>query len=275
MRQETRGSVFNADSHYENSRPRQYYPDFIVTVREADGREVMWLAETKGEIRPNTFLKRHAAEAWCEKMSGTSYGPWRYLFVQQRKFEAALSSHIATFAQLVAALAVGTEPQLRLVPIDDERIKKEKFKTLLPLYSLKAAAGYFGNGEAVEPEAWIQAEGLGRLDDQMFVARAVGRSMEPRIHDGDYCLFRAKPVGTRQGKIVLAEYRGPADPDTGGSYTVKRYSSEKIADPDGGWQHERIILSPLNPEFQPIVLAPRAEDDVQVVAELITLLGKV
>ena len=98
--------------------------------------------------------------------------------------------------------------------------------------------------------------------------------MEPRIHDGDYCVFRAKPVGTRQGKIVLAQYRGPADPDTGGSYTVKRYSSEKAADPDGGWRHLRIVLSPLNTEFQPIILTPTAEDDVQVVAELIALLGK-
>jgi len=30
----------------------------------------------------------------------------------------------------------------------------EAFKTLLPLYTLKAAAGYFGSGEAVEPEGW-------------------------------------------------------------------------------------------------------------------------
>ena len=108
----------------------------------------------------------------------------------------------------------------------------------------------------------------------MFVARAVGRSMEPRIHDGDYCVFRAKPVGTRHGKIVLAQYRGPADPDTGASYTVKRYSSEKAADAEGGWRHARIVLSPLNPEYQPIVLTPKVDDDVQIVAELIALLGK-
>src|SRR5206468_1128066 len=99
--------------------------------------------------------------------------------------------------------------------------------TLLPLYTLKAAAGYFGNGEAVEPEAWIDATGLGTLDDGMFVARAEGRSMEPAIHHDDFVVFRARPVGTREGKIVLAQYRGPADPDTGGSFAVKRYSSQK------------------------------------------------
>ena len=74
-------------TYYESNRPRQYYPDFIVAARDADGREVMWLAETKGEIRPNTALKSEAARLWCEKMSGTKYGQWRYLFVQQRKFD--------------------------------------------------------------------------------------------------------------------------------------------------------------------------------------------
>ena len=61
-------------TYYENSRPRQYFPDFIVQVKETEGREVWWLAETKGEVRPNTALKREAAELWCEKMTGARQG---------------------------------------------------------------------------------------------------------------------------------------------------------------------------------------------------------
>ena len=75
-----------------------------------------------------------------------------------------------------------------------------------------------------------------RIDERMFVCRAVGRSMEPTIRDGDYLLFREKPTGTLQGRIVLAQYRGPADPDTGGAFTVKRYTSEKRAD-ESSWRH--------------------------------------
>jgi hypothetical protein len=60
-------------TYYETNRPRQYYADFIIAARDKDGREVMWLAETKGEVRPNTKLKSQAARMWCEKMSGT-YG---------------------------------------------------------------------------------------------------------------------------------------------------------------------------------------------------------
>jgi len=260
-------------TYYENSRPRQYYPDFIVTVREPDGREVMWLAETKGEIRSNTALKSEAASLWCEKMSTTTYGPWRYLFVQQRRLATALGAGVKTFAGLAQALVQPLpEPQLRLVTVEDARIEKEAYKTLLPLYSLKAAAGYFGDGESVEPEGWVEVEGAGRLDERMFVARAVGRSMEPVIHDGDLVVFRANPAGTRQGKIVLAQHRGLADPETGGSFTVKKYSSKKRADRESGWRHVAITLSPLNRDFDPIVIPSEEADAFRILAEFMAVL---
>jgi type III restriction enzyme len=263
-------------TYYENTRPRQYFPDFIVLVKDAQGREIWWLVETKGEIRANTELKREAANLWCERMTAAGQGTWRHLFLQQRKFERAVASSIKTFHELAESLVQEKkEPQLQLVDLGDSRLTTERFKSLLPVYSLKAAAGYFGKGETVEPAGWIEAESIGKLDESMFVTKVVGRSMEPRIYDGDFCVFRAKPVGSRQGKIVLVQYRGTADPDTGGSFTVKRYSSEKSVDGEESWRHKKIILSPLNPDFQPIVLAPESEDDVQVIAEWITVLGKV
>jgi SOS-response transcriptional repressor LexA len=206
-------------------------------------------------------------------MSSTSYGSWRYLFAQQKKLEAALASGVERFSELAEAL-VSPKPsrQLRLIPLDDARVKKEAFKTLLPLYSLKAAAGYFGKGESVEPEGWIEATGVGRLDEKMFIAPAVGRSMEPTIYDGDYVVFRAEPVGTRQGKIVLAQYRGDADPETGGAYTVKRYRSEKRVDADTEWRHSKITLEPLNREFQARVISENEVEAFRIVAEFVAVL---
>jgi SOS-response transcriptional repressor LexA len=202
------------------------------------------------------------------------YGTWRHLFAQQRRLERALGTGVKTFAKLVAALVGSVEPQLPLLGADDPRVAAGRFKNLLPVYSLKAAAGYFGNAERVELEGWVEADGVGRIDEQMFVARAVGRSMEPKIYDGDYCVFRAKPEGSRQGKIVLVQYRGPADPETGGAYTVKRYSSRVVAEREGGWRHAEITLSPLNPDFRPITLTPEAEGDVAVIAESVGVLGR-
>ncbi len=259
-------------TYYENNRPRQYYPDFIVIARERDGREVTWIAETKGEIRPNTKLKSVAARSWCEKMSATSYGKFRYLFLPQRKFVTAIDNGVKSLAELDAALVVPRAgPQLQLVAIDDPRVKREAFKTLLPLYSLKAAAGYFGSGEAVEPEGGVEAETMGQLDERMFAARATGRSMEATIHVGEGRVFGAEPAGTRRGRIVLAQYRGPADPDTGGSFTVKKYSSTKVGTPEG-WRHQSITLSPTNPEYSPIVIPAEAADDFRIVAEFIAVL---
>jgi hypothetical protein len=69
-----------------------------------------------------------------------------------------------------------------------------------------------------------------------------------------FIVLRANPVGTRQGKIVLAQYQGPSDPDAGGAFTIKKYSSEKGVDEDSEWRHTRIVLSPLNPEHKPIII---------------------
>ena len=260
-------------TYYEKNRPRQYYPDFIVVVREGN-REAIWIAETKGEIRPNTALKSEAAILFCGKMSTSRHGSWRYLFVPQQKFERALQAGVSTLSDLNAAVAVEPKSrQLQLISLDDARVEKEKFKTLLPLYSLKAAAGYFGDGEAVEPEGWVESSSVGRLDDQMFVARAVGRSMEPKIHDGDYCVFRANPTATRQGKIVLVQHRGLGDPETGGSFTVKRYKSAKIIKDGGNWSHDQIILEPLNVDYEPINLTAETHEDVQVLAEFLAVIA--
>jgi hypothetical protein len=89
---------------YESNRPRQYFPDFIIAARDPDGHEVMWLAETKGEIRSSTALKSEAARLWCDKMSGTKYGQWRYLFVAQRAFDKPSASHAPTLREIAIQL---------------------------------------------------------------------------------------------------------------------------------------------------------------------------
>ena len=118
----------------------------------------------------------------------------------------------------------------------------------------------------------MKAEGCGKLDEQMFVVRASGRSMEPKIHDGDLCVMRANPPGTRQGKDVLAEHRRVDDPETGGAYSIKRYSSKKTATDDGSWRHERIILSPLNRDYEQIVIDEDSDGDCRIIAELVKVL---
>lgn len=163
------------------------------------------------------------------------------------------------------------EPQIEqtITPLITEPKENEKYISLLPVYSLRAACGYFGDGEEVEELGWMQVEGMGRLNKDMFVVQAVGQSMEPRIHNGDYCVFEKYSGGSRQGKIVLAQHRGYFDEDNAGAYSIKEYSSEKSYNDDGSWQHESITLRPFNPEYEPIRIDAEDAESFAIIGEFV------
>lgn len=159
------------------------------------------------------------------------------------------------------------EEKPTILPIDDSRARKEAFKSYLPLYSVEAAAGYFGNGKSVEPRGWIKCDGRRKFDSSTFVIKVKGHSMSPVILDGDYAVMRANPTGSIQGKIVLVQHRAISDPDTGGSYAIKRYTASKVISGRSTVADKQIILSPINPEFEPIILQSGLKDDSRVIAE--------
>lgn len=169
------------------------------------------------------------------------------------------------------------EPELHVVKTPKVRIEDEinddvKYIDFLPLYSIRAACGYFGNGEIVDEVGWIRVEGLGKLNHNMFVVQASGHSMEPKINDGDYCVFQANPAGSRQGKIVLCQYYDLYDPDYSGAYTIKKYESVKSYDEFGNWAHEKIMLNPLNKDYNPIAIDSENIDNFRIVAEYIGII---
>src|SRR4029453_6081184 len=102
----------------------------------------------------------------------------------------------------------------------------------------RGAAGGFGEPPALDAGEWDWVEGGSgrRLTPGMFVAQVVGRSMEPAIPDGSYCLFRGPVAGTRSGKTGLVRLRDCVDPESGERFTVKRYESEKVGSDEGGWR---------------------------------------
>jgi len=171
------------------------------------------------------------------------------------------------------AIACGADPQKTADRIFDEYVDSEvrPFVTHLPLYSLRAAATRFGEGMQSEQEGWLRVPHPARRDN-MFVARVVGRSMEPLIPDGSLCVFRAGVAGTRQGKLLLIEKFG--ETDFAGRYTIKRYTSRKRRPPsdesEAAWEHESIRLEPLNREFPAFDLGP---EDFRVIAEFVEVLG--
>lgn len=152
---------------------------------------------------------------------------------------------------------------------------ESRYRTCVPLVPLKAAAGGFGDPHEMLNEwdrEWVEPDTGRALREGMFVAQVVGRSMEPRIPDGAYCLFASPVTGSRQGRTVLVGMRDELDPETGERFTVKRYRSVKKED-ERGWWHVEVTLEPLNAGFEPIVLTADDEGTMGVVAEVVEVLG--
>ena len=149
-----------------------------------------------------------------------------------------------------------------------------RFGNAVPLYSLKAAAGRFGAQQQVEPEGWVRPLGRTRPGKGLFVAQVVGESMRRRIPNGAYCLFRHPVLGSRNGRVVLAQHRQIHDPDHGGRYTVKVYHARKQHAGAEGGRTVEVRLEPDTdaPGYRPIVLRGLEEDELTIVAELVEVL---
>lgn len=159
----------------------------------------------------------------------------------------------------------------------------EKYRTHLPVHTLKAAAacpplGEWGRAaqeDVIETLGWLQVSVPGRrgYNERMFVARIEGHSMDDGrsglVH-GAYAVFELWPAGTRQDQKVLV--RGSFhDPETG-SYALKKYVADVR---DSAGQHQQITLVSLNPDksrYPDIELTPAEDDSLAVVAKLVEVL---
>ncbi|WP_126973875.1 DNA/RNA helicase domain-containing protein [Gynurincola endophyticus] len=124
-----------------------------------------------------------------------------------------------------------------------------------------AAAGSFSDNQLPAQQKWIELPNDIKDRDNHFVCKVVGESMNKRIKNGSYCLFRRDTSGSREGKIVLVQSTAIQDADFGSGYTVKEYHSTKYISSEE-WRHASITLKPLSddPRYQDIELF---EDDLQ------------
>lgn len=194
----------------------------------------------------------------------SSLGPDEFLRQSEESF-----SHAIRFTERRRVMVDRLDRTLDRLYRQHVPARLQKFHTHLPVYTCRAAAGRWGEQMEVEPDGWYEAPAGMRLTEDMFVAQVVGRSMEPEIPDGSWCVFRAGVTGSRQGRKVLVE--NLAESEQGGQrYTVKIYTSKKVAAGEDEWRHERIELKPLNPEFESWRLEEGAP--YRVIAEYVRVL---
>lgn len=130
------------------------------------------------------------------------------------------------------------------------------YSNALPLLNLRAVAdssyrdveGYFSDSDYVK---WHRVSG-GPFPKNRFLVIAEGDSMEPAISDGQLCIFRRDPGGTRNGKIVLCRIDGFAGDEP--IALIKRYRSARAATADSIGEAKVVVLSSLNENHEDIVL---------------------
>jgi SOS-response transcriptional repressor LexA len=211
--------------------------------------------------------KEAGARKWCTAVTNTGrYGAWHYVICR----------NLAELGGLLRAHLPGGEilPFRRVEPAHGEH-----YRTCVPLTSLRAAAGAWSPEQTSledspdRAEEWITWDDHPPFGPQMFVARVHGRSMEPEIPAGSLVLFRPADGLDPEGRRVLARHSGIVDPETGGQFTVKVFHREQATTPDGGVRLTRIVLKPINQDFQPIVITPAEETEVRVIGVVVAVVG--
>lgn len=239
-----------------------YNPDWAIVRLSEDGKYKLELVrETKGTMYPELLQYRHEKrKLLCGEKHFKQLG-MSYRWIDPRAvvnwWEDKVEEETLDFFEKVVA------------EIEDDK----KYTEYLPIYSLAAAAGKFSEGQEVQPEGWIKVDVGKKLDDKMFIAKVVGWSMEPLIPSGSFCVFSADVAGSRQGKVLLVEHHDITDPDTHSRYTVKMYRSEKRQEEDS-WHHEKILLEPINKEYEPIIITEDRASEFRVIAEFVAVLKK-
>ncbi|TKC06937.1 DNA/RNA helicase domain-containing protein [Pedobacter frigoris] len=138
---------------------------------------------------------------------------------------------------------VSYEPKLPFRVLKSDEIKP--YINSVPLIDITVAAGEFGEIQKHSDLQWIELPMNVAVKRGYFVCKVVGESMNKKIPNGSYCLFREDPGGSREGKIVLVQSTDVHDADFGSGYTVKEYHSFKNSS-DDEWSHKAISLKPLS-----------------------------
>ena len=157
----------------------------------------------------------------------------------------------------------------RILPADEV----VQYENSIPLYDIKAAAGNFSDIQINTETDWIELNRPFKYNEDYFVCKVIGESMNKIIPSDSWCLFKKDNGGSRSGKIVLVHQTNIQDADFGSGFTVKLYESKKIITEDS-WSHDTIILKPQStkPEYKELILDDEDLLDFKVIGIFIEVL---
>jgi DUF2075 family protein len=144
----------------------------------------------------------------------------------------------------------------------------------VPIYNIYAAAGEFSELQYAENNFdWVELPINISVKKGYFVCQVIGESMNKKIINGSWCLFKKDSGGSREGKIVLVEHYNIQDSEFGAGFTIKTYHSKKNIT-DESWTHTSIILKPFsfNNQFKEIIIEKDEINTLKVIGEFIAVL---
>ena len=159
-----------------------------------------------------------------------------------------------------------------IIPIKQTIDFKEELRNPIPLYDFYAAAGSFSEIQSEKNYKLIEGP-ENSSNNGYFACKIVGESMNRVIPNGSICLFKTYTGGSRNGKILLIEYRDLQDPDFNSAFTIKTYSSEKIVT-DDNWEHATIFLRPnsFDSSYENIIITEQNASEMRIVGEFVKIL---
>ena len=187
-----------------------------------------------------------------------------YIYACDKNLREYFKEHISTYKP---------ESRLRILPFTDVK----PYVNAVPIFNIYAAAGDFSDLQIqseYENYEWVELPINISAREDYFVCQIIGESMNKKIENGSWCLFKKYSGGTREGKIVLAQHCNIQDSDFGAGYTIKEYHSEKNIS-ENSWSHKSIVLKPLSfdSSFYPIELKDEELTDLKIIGEFITELN--
>jgi DUF2075 family protein/DNA replication protein DnaC len=166
-----------------------------------------------------------------------------FIYAYNKELREYLQNHIETFK---------IEIPFRILKFEEAK----PYVNSIPLVDISAAAGNFSDLQKHSDLTWIEPPFNISVKKGYFICKVIGESMNKKIPNGSYCLFKQDEGGTRNGRIVLVESTNIHDSEFGSGYTVKEYHS-KWSNSDEQRKHESIVLKPLStdPDYLEIELA--------------------
>ena len=170
---------------------------------------------------------------------------------------------------------IQTDKKVEIENVESLGNNENKPQYYIPLYDFYAAAGSFSEMQSLNDYTLLEVSEKRFANKEYFACKIIGESMNRVIPNGSICLFKQYTGGSRDGKILLVEYRDIQDDDFNSAFTIKTYSSEKEITEEG-WGHTSIVLRPnsYDESYKNIIINEENALGMRVVGEFIKFLNE-